>query len=407
MLGLKILNELSNLDLKFALSYVTKKIQKSDKPYQIKVVGNSMLPTIKDGSKVYIIPIGSHSCKVGDVVCYNNSHHFVLHRIVSIIEENGKILYRLKGDNLPNFDYRLVSKEQIIGYCEEKIFPYINIIYSCGDTINIITDLSEVRNFIFNMCSKSIINKDVYVEKVYLNIIIYRENGVYIIEIYNRNEREKIYINTLIELKGSLYSIIFHADAIKERYRDCIALHAGGVCIKDKIMCIIGKTGQGKSTILYWLAKKNFKYLGDESFYIRINSCKDAQTIIPFYTPIMLRKDVLNFVDDKSVLEETLIKKEHGLEKKYAICVENILLDTANADVIFVIPHWSKTCKLKVEKLSFQQAYEVLVANIQNSFQITGETFKKLLKLAANFSFYEIQYSNNDDFLSGFLNEIK
>lgn len=400
---MRMLDELSISNLKFALNYATKKIQASHEPYQIKVVGNSMLPTIKDGSYVEIVPIGSHVCKVGDIVCYNNSHYFVLHRIIDIIKNNEKTLYKLKGDNLSHSDYKLVTKEQIVGYYEEKTFPFLNISYSSGDSINVITDLCDVRSFLFNVCPQLMIKKFLCVSNACLNIIIYKERNLYVLEAYVGLEREKIYVESLPELKGELYSIIFHADSIKKLYSDFISLHAGGVAINNTIVCIIGKTGQGKSTILYWLAKNGFSYLGDEIFYIKIDDFDNLPRIAPFYTPVMLRNEVLNLVDDECVIEETLIKKEEGLEKKYAVCIENVLSNITKADVVFVVPRWEKNSITSVEKLNIQRAFEVLMENVQTSVSVNRKIFKKLFILATKFNIYEIKYCDNDDFITNLM----
>lgn len=407
MLGVSCLDELSTSQLKFVLSYATKKIQLGHNKYQIKVVGTSMLPTIKDGTTVNIIPIGSHSCKVGDVVCYNNSQYFVLHRIIGIIEKDGKTFYELKGDNLPRSDYNLVTKDQIVGYYIERENPFLNISYSSGDSINIITDLQEIRKFVLNICSKTIIKEKLCENNVRLNVIVYKEKDLYIIEAYKGLDREKICIESLLELKGELYSIIFHADAIKNLYSEYISLHAGSAIIKDKVVCIIGKTGQGKSTILYWLSKQNFKYLGDENFYIKIDSADGMPKIMPFYTPIMLRNDILAFTESNDIIEETLVKKEDGIEHKYAVCVEKILSKETNADVVFVVPKWKKNTITRLAKLNVQMAFEVLMENIQSGVPITCNTIKTLLKLASKFVFYEIEYSDNDDFILNIIQAIE
>ena len=399
MLGVRKLDELSVSHLKFLTNYATKRIKLNNSVFPVKVVGTSMLPTIENGSVINVLPIENHLCKVGDVVCYNNMQHFVIHRIIRILKRDGNVFYKLKGDNSPHADLKLVTKEQIVGYYPEIEIPFINICYSNGDSINVVTKLREVESYLLNICPKSIIKKTLCGNNVRLNVIVYNKDDSYIIEVYKGSQRETIKKKSWLEMKGELYSIIFHSKAIKDLYGGYISLHASSVKINDKVVCLIGKTGQGKSTIVYWLAKQGYKYLGDEHFYIKIDKDDNRPRLIPFYTPIMLRKDVIASLDKNINVEKTLIKKKSGMEEKYAVGIENLLSNEIHADVIFIVPKWRRDTTTKLTKLNVQMAFDILLENIQDGVPITGNIPKTLLKLASKSVFYEMEYSNNDNFI--------
>lgn len=77
------------------------------------VMSGSMLPKYEVGSTILIgydkIP------EIGEVGVYDFNGMNIVHRVVSIEEENGRKVYTFKGDNNSTVDYYGVYEEQIKG----------------------------------------------------------------------------------------------------------------------------------------------------------------------------------------------------------------------------------------------------------------------------------------------------
>lgn len=83
---------------------------------RIKVLSNSMVPTLAKGAEVEIKSIVFNQPKVGSVILFlHHDDHATIHRVVSIVEYAGKTYYRTKGDANENKDYYLVPKSEVIG----------------------------------------------------------------------------------------------------------------------------------------------------------------------------------------------------------------------------------------------------------------------------------------------------
>lgn len=79
---------------------------KQDKKVKIHVVGNSMLPTLKNGDKVLLGPV--YKMRLGDIVLATYNKSYVLHRIVGW----DKHTFRLVGDgNIGQVEH--ISKHEI------------------------------------------------------------------------------------------------------------------------------------------------------------------------------------------------------------------------------------------------------------------------------------------------------
>ncbi len=81
------------------------------------VLTGSMEPGIKTGDMVIVKEIKQANLKEGDVITYSlgNKSETVTHRIIKIVEKDGKTLYQTKGDNNNAPDPDLVSYNMILG----------------------------------------------------------------------------------------------------------------------------------------------------------------------------------------------------------------------------------------------------------------------------------------------------
>ena len=97
-----------DIEEKYLRAIVGKLIQ--DKPYfYARIVGESMLPTVKKDSTV-MIKTGLHDISIGDIIAFINQNHITLHRVIDIPSPQE---YVTKGDNSP--EQERVSDINVIG----------------------------------------------------------------------------------------------------------------------------------------------------------------------------------------------------------------------------------------------------------------------------------------------------
>jgi len=84
------------------------------------IVSGSMEPVIKVNDAIIIKRVTSSDIKVGDVITYkalDPSFYGIMitHRVIEIINQNGKTEYITKGDHNPTRDLTPVTEEQVYG----------------------------------------------------------------------------------------------------------------------------------------------------------------------------------------------------------------------------------------------------------------------------------------------------
>jgi signal peptidase I len=87
--------------------------KEQSKQHRISIVGNSMLPLMRDGDRV-LVAHASDDFHPGDVIVFWQSNVLVVHRVIRIDHTPEQVHFLTKGDNAPNFD-PLVGVEQVIG----------------------------------------------------------------------------------------------------------------------------------------------------------------------------------------------------------------------------------------------------------------------------------------------------
>lgn len=79
------------------------------------VVSGSMEPGINIGDIVIAKSIDEDELKVGDIICFRQGQSVITHRISKIIDSNGKIEYKTKGDNNNAEDSGTITSDLIEG----------------------------------------------------------------------------------------------------------------------------------------------------------------------------------------------------------------------------------------------------------------------------------------------------
>ena len=80
------------------------------------VLSGSMEPEYKVGSLIYVDEIDTDDLKENDIITFKLTDKVVAtHRIVEIVDENGRKKFRTKGDANEEVDENLVSSANVIG----------------------------------------------------------------------------------------------------------------------------------------------------------------------------------------------------------------------------------------------------------------------------------------------------
>lgn len=88
------------------------------------VLSGSMRPAIKAGDMIIAKDVKWQDIKEGDVITYRvNQETLVTHRVIGILQQEGRVMFRTKGDANNMDDQAPVAPEQIIGALAFRI-PY-------------------------------------------------------------------------------------------------------------------------------------------------------------------------------------------------------------------------------------------------------------------------------------------
>ena len=79
------------------------------------IISESMEPNIMPGDAIIVKNINQNNLNVGDIISFHDIDYINTHRIVEIINENGLIRYKTKGDNNKREDRNLVAYKNVEG----------------------------------------------------------------------------------------------------------------------------------------------------------------------------------------------------------------------------------------------------------------------------------------------------
>lgn len=84
----------------------------------IAILSNSMYPSYERGDVLIYEKLNDNelsSLKKGDIIIYKIGDQNIAHRVIDIVDKNGKTYYQAKGDNNNAPDLELVKPDQIVG----------------------------------------------------------------------------------------------------------------------------------------------------------------------------------------------------------------------------------------------------------------------------------------------------
>ncbi|KON85989.1 signal peptidase [Sporosarcina globispora] len=94
--------------------------------YQVKaVLSGSMEPTFETGS-IISIKLSDSRTKYdkGEIITFRMEDKLITHRIIDVINENGQVSYKTKGDNNNGPDIWIVYPQDIVGKYSGVTIPY-------------------------------------------------------------------------------------------------------------------------------------------------------------------------------------------------------------------------------------------------------------------------------------------
>lgn len=103
------------------------------KYYFLAVGSGSMEPNISIGDMVFVEKTNQYNkLRIGEVLVYNKENKVIVHRIVKIKKENGKYIFKTKGDHNNNIDTWEIKENEIIGkvHFKLKYIGYPTVIFN-------------------------------------------------------------------------------------------------------------------------------------------------------------------------------------------------------------------------------------------------------------------------------------
>lgn len=95
------------------------------------VLTDSMVPEIYSGDLIICHTEDAEAIKVDDIIAFfdpaGNGTSIVTHRVMEIVDENGKLEFRTKGDNNNTEDKLLVPAESLVGVYKTRIAGLGNV----------------------------------------------------------------------------------------------------------------------------------------------------------------------------------------------------------------------------------------------------------------------------------------
>ena len=109
-----------------AKSYINKdEVPSIGGTFPLIVLTDSMYPEIKSGDLIICNTAEAEDIKVNDIISFfdpaGNGSTIVTHRVIEIVEEDGKILFRTRGDNNNTEDKKLAPAENLVGVYKMRI----------------------------------------------------------------------------------------------------------------------------------------------------------------------------------------------------------------------------------------------------------------------------------------------
>lgn len=102
------------------------------------IISESMEPTIMTGDAILVKEVKQEELKAKDIISFQDGDSINTHRIVEILEDNGIIKYKTKGDNNKKEDKELVTYDKIEGVYQFRIKGFGKIVEVIKNKITLV-----------------------------------------------------------------------------------------------------------------------------------------------------------------------------------------------------------------------------------------------------------------------------
>ena len=106
------------------------------------VLTDSMVPEIYGGDLVICTDIEAEDVEVGDIISFfdpmSTKGTVVTHRVIEIIDQDGKLYFKTKGDANNSEDYKAVPEDSLVGEYQVRIPKVGNVLMFMQTTLGLI-----------------------------------------------------------------------------------------------------------------------------------------------------------------------------------------------------------------------------------------------------------------------------
>jgi hypothetical protein len=171
-----------------------------------------------------------------------------------------------------------------------------------------------------------------------------------------------------------------------------LALHAGAVTCRDKLLLLPGQSGSGKSSLTAWLASRGCTYLTDELLLL---PSQPDHRVEYFTRPVCLKPDVLPAV--KRHFNPSLL--EGMLQDSNGAIIPHRSLSPAPADDgpswrMILLPAYRQGASFSIEQLPAAQVTMILMNCLANGRNLEDHGFGSIVRLARTMSAYRLTYGS-------------
>ncbi len=171
-----------------------------------------------------------------------------------------------------------------------------------------------------------------------------------------------------------------------------IALHAGAVRRRGRVIILPGQSGAGKSTLTAWLTAHGCSYLTDELIFLPEH---DPDRIQFFSRPVCLKSATVSEI-------KRLLEKEHIsdiLEDNYGAIVPHRRLNPDFSSIpsrpeLMLLPAYQAGSSLSVERLSPARLCMSLMNCHVNARNLENHGFNEIVRIARLVPAYRVTYGD-------------
>lgn len=196
-----------------------------------------------------------------------------------------------------------------------------------------------------------------------------------------------------------IYHLLNHADS-------GIALHAGAIADKNRLILLPGQSGSGKSSLTGWLSTRGYSYLTDELVFIP----EQASGRIQFFTrPVCLKPEVMPEIRKhipKDRLDKMLTDKDGAIIPHRSLNPRYSHIESPPQ--LILLPVYREAHILQVENVSGAQASMALMTCHANARNLKNHGFDQIIRMVCSLPVYRLTYgsfASLGDTLNGLLDE--